>query len=122
MSTILNLLIATINRQIKIGDVSLISDSGRTSFSGTEFFMPPDIKNIPADLCGSNCDLFATGKILYLLLANESDIRRFPQMNLWILCSKLARNLNRIINKACHPEYISRYSDAGEFIRELNKA
>lgn len=114
--------IAIINNQIKITDVSLISGSGRKSFSGTEFFMPPDIKNIPDDRSGNDCDLFATGKILYLLLANEGNVCKFPQMNLWILCSKLARNLNRIINKACHPEYTSRYPDAGEFIRELNRA
>ena len=109
------------DNKIKIADISLISNKSQKSYVGTELFIPQDMNDIPFEQFGVNCDLFAAGKVVYALLANEDDIARFPQISREILQDDLAKKLNQIINKACDPSYKNRFSSAHEFIQALNK-
>ena len=113
--------IILVDNKIKIGDISLISHKNRKSYAGTELFIPQDMNDIPFEQFGVNCDLFAAGKVLYSLLANEEDIARFPQIKKDILQDPLAKKLNQLINKACDPSYKNRFASAYEFIQALKK-
>jgi len=113
--------IILVDNKIKIGDISLISHKSRKSYAGTELFIPQDMNDIPFEQFGVNCDLFAAGKVLYSLLANEENIAKFPQISKKMLQDTLAKRLNQIINKACDPSYRHRFSSAYEFIQALNK-
>ena len=114
--------IILIDNKIKICDVSLIAGKDKRSTAGTEYFMPQDIDEIPEEYFGIDCDLFATGKVLYAMLSNDENILMFPHIDRKILCDKLARKINLIINKACSPSYKDRYSSSLEFIQALLKA
>jgi serine/threonine protein kinase len=114
--------IILIDNKIKICDVSLIIGKDTISTAGTEYFMPQDIDEIPEEYFGIDCDLFATGKVLYAMLNNDENITMFPYIDKKILCDKLARKINLIINKACSPSYKDRYSSSLEFIQALLKA
>ena len=111
--------IVLVDNKIKIGDISLISHTNRKSYAGTELFIPQDVNDIPLEQFGASCDLFAAGKVLYSLLANEEDITKFPQISKKMLQDTLAKKLNLIINKACDPAYQNRFVSAFEFIRAL---
>lgn len=111
--------IVLVDNKIKIGDISLISHTNRKSYAGTELFIPQDVNDIPLEQFGASCDLFAAGKVLYSLLANEEDITKFPQISKKMLQDTLAKKLNLIINKACDPAYQNRFASAFEFIRAL---
>ena len=111
--------IILIDNKIKICDVSLVVDKNQKSTAGTELFIPNDIEDIPDERFGIDCDLFATGKVLYSILNNNEDITLFPQIDRKILRDKLAQKLNLIMNKACAPSFRNRYACAHEFIREL---
>jgi serine/threonine protein kinase len=113
--------IVLVDNKIKIGDISLISHTNRKSYAGTELFIPQDVNDIPREQFGVSCDLFAAGKVLYALLANEEDITKFPQISRKMLQDTLAKKLNLIINKACDPAYQNRFTSAYEFIQALNK-
>ena len=113
--------IILVDNKIKIGDISLISGKNKKNYVGTELFIPQDMNDIPREQFGVSCDLFAAGKVLYSLLANEEDISRFPQISREILEDTLAKNLNLIINKACDPSYKNRFASAFEFIQTLKK-
>ena len=113
--------IVLIDNKIKIGDISLISRQSKKSYAGTELFIPQDMNNIPREQFGVSCDLFAAGKVLYSLLANEEDIARFPQISREILQDIPAKKLNLIINKACDPAYRNRFASAYEFIQALKQ-
>ena len=114
--------IILVDNKIKICDVSLIVGQDTRSTAGTEYFMPQDVDDIPEEYFGIDCDLFATGKVLYAMLNNDENITMFPHIDKKILCNKLARKLNLIINKACSPSYKDRYSNTMEFIQALLKA
>ena len=114
--------IILIDNKIKICDVSLIIGKDTRSTAGTEYFMPQDVDEIPEEHFGIDCDLFATGKVLYAMLNNDENITMFPHIDKKILCDKLARKLNLIINKACSPSYKDRYSSTIDFIQALLKA
>ena len=114
--------IILVDNKIKICDVSLIAGKDKRSTAGTEYFMPHDIDEIPEEHFGIDCDLFATGKVLYAMLSNDENILMFPHIDKEILCDKLARKINLVVNKACSPSYKDRYSSALEFIQALLKA
>ena len=114
--------IILVDNKIKICDVSLVVNKNKKSTAGTELFVPQDIDDIPDERFGVDCDLFATGKVLYSMLSNNEYIIDFPQIDKKILCDKLARKLNLIMNKACSPSYKDRYSSSLEFIQALLKA
>ena len=113
--------IILVDNKIKIGDISLISGKSKKNYVGTELFIPQDIDVLPIEQFGVNCDLFAAGKVLYSLLANEENIAKFPQINKEILQDAIAKKLNLILNKACDPSYKNRFASAIEFIQALNK-
>ena len=113
--------IILVDNKIKISDISLISGKSKKNYVGTELFIPQDMNDIPREQFGVSCDLFAAGKVLYSLLANEEDISRFPQISRKILQEPHAKKLNLIINKACDPAYQNRFASAFEFIQALNK-
>ena len=54
--------------------------------------MPQDVDEIPEEHFGIDCDLFATGKVLYVMLNNDENITMFPYIDKKILSDKLARN------------------------------
>ena len=114
--------IILIDNKIKICDVSLIIGKDTRSTAGTEYFMPQDIDEIPEEHFGIDCDLFATGKVLYAMLSNEENVLMFPYIDRKTLCDKLARKINLVVNKACSPSYKDRYSSSLEFIQALLKA
>ena len=114
--------IILIDNKIKICDVSLIAGKDKRSTAGTEYFMPQDIDEIPEEYFGIDCDLFATGKVLYAMLSNDENILMFPHIDRKILCDKLARKINLVVNKACSPSYKDRYSSSLDFIQALLKA
>ena len=114
--------IILVDNKIKICDVSLIAGKDKRSTAGTEYFMPQDIDEIPEEHFGIDCDLFATGKVLYAMLSNNENILMFPHIDRKILCDKLARKINLIVNKACSPSYKDRYSSSLDFIQALLKA
>ena len=111
--------IILVDNKIKSCDVSLIVNKDKKSTAGTEFFIPQDINEIPEEHFGIDCDLFATGKVLYAMLSNNENIMMFPHIDKTILCDKLAKKINLIVNKACSPSYKDRYSSALEFIQAL---
>ena len=84
-------------------------------------FYSAGYERYPLEQFGASCDLFAAGKVLYSLLANEEDITKFPQISKEMLQDTLAKKLNLIINKACDPAYQNRFASAFEFIQALNK-
>ena len=98
----------------------MISGISKKNYVGTELFIPQDMNDIPREQFGVSCDLFAAGKVLYSLLANEEDITKFPQISKEMLQDTLAKKLNLIINKACDPAYQNRFTSAFEFIQALN--
>ena len=114
--------IILVDNKIKICDVSLVVNKNKKSTAGTELFVPQDIDDIPDERFGVDCDLFATGKVLYSMLSNNEYIIDFPQIDKKILCDKLARKINLIVNRACSPSYKDRYSSSLEFIQALLKA
>ena len=111
--------IAVVDNKIKICDIGLVMDKTRKSTAGTEFFLPEDIGEIPGERFGTDCDLFAAGKVLYSMLCNDGDVARFPQIDREILRDRLAQKLNLILNKACAPSFRDRYACAHEFMRDL---
>ena len=113
--------IILVDNQIKICDISLVSNKDKKSYAGTEFFIPQDIDDIPVEQFGVNCDLFAAGKVLYSVLANEKDITEFPQIDRDILKDNLAKKLNLILNKACDPAYKNRFSSAYDFMQAMSR-
>ena len=56
------------------------------------------------------------------MLNNDENITMFPYIEKKILCDKLARKINLVVNKACSPSYKDRYSSSLEFIQALLKA
>jgi len=114
--------IILVDNKIKICDVSLVVNKNKKSTAGTEYFIPQDADEIPEEHFGVDCDLFATGKVLYAMLNNDENIGLFPYIDKKTLCNKLARKLNLIMNKACSPSYKDRYSCTMEFIQALLKA
>ena len=114
--------IILVDNKIKICDISLIMHKSQKNSTGTEPLLPQDIEAIPEECFGTDCDLFAAGKVLYTLLSNNENVGEFPYIARTLLCNKLAQKLNLIINKACAPSYKERYSDISEFIQALLKA
>lgn len=113
--------IVFVDGRVKVCDFSLISNKDKKSYAGTEFFIPQDIDDIPVEQFGVNCDLFAAGKVLYSVLANEKDIAEFPKIDRSILKDNLAKNLNLILNKACDPAYKNRFSSAYDFMQAMSR-
>jgi non-specific serine/threonine protein kinase len=110
--------IVFINNVPKLCDVGLVSFRTLKSYAGTEGFIP----RYSGRTTGTDCDLFAMGKVLYSLLKNDSDVRAFPHLSSDLLKNVLVKRLNKVMNMACNGEPTSRFKSAEEFIAALTKA
>lgn len=114
--------IVFINNKPKLCDIGLLSHLSVRDFGGTKEFLPHDLNIEKIVDAGIDCDLFATGKVLYLLLSNNNRISDFPNVSEEILKNPLAKQLNKVIDKACADKYLDRYKSVQEFIDALSKA
>lgn len=98
---------------LKIGDPGMVSSAGVRSPGGSAGFRPP----WPAT--GKECDIYAFGKMIYLLCTRE-DPRRFPEIP--EQCDLAAfMPLNEIALGCCERDPKRRFLDAGEIRRALNR-
>lgn len=109
---------------MKLGDISLVSAFSDLFDGGTLPFIPPDLRRtkrhfVKDENRGIDCDLYAVGKILYLMLSG-STLKSFPKVSLKKLESQQGQYLNRVLNKACASERQERYGNALDFLEDLN--
>ena len=98
---------------LKIGDPGMVSPALVRSPGGSAGFRPP----WPAT--GKECDIYAFGKMIYLLCTRE-DPRRFPEIP--VQCDLAAfMPLNEIALGCCERDPKRRFLDAGEIRRALNR-
>ena len=99
---------------LKIGDPGMVSLAGMRSPGGSAGFRPP----WPAT--GRECDIYAFGKMIYLLCTRE-DPRRFPEIP--EQCDLAAfMPLNEIALGCCERDPKRRFRDTAEIRRTLNRA
>ena len=99
---------------LKIGDPGMVSPAGVRSPGGSAGFRPP----WPAT--GKECDIYAFGKMIYLLCTREDPLR-FPEIP--EQCDLAAfMPLNEIALGCCERDSKRRFRDAGEIRRALNRA
>jgi len=99
---------------LKIGDPGMVSPAGVRSPGGSAGFRPP----WPAT--GKECDIYAFGKMIYLLCTRENPVR-FPEIP--EQCDLAAfMPLNKIALGCCERDLKRRFRDAGEIRRALNGA
>lgn len=116
--------ILVIDNVMKLGDIGLVSAFSDLFDGGTLPFIPPDLRrrkhNIVKDENrGIDCDLYAVGKILYLMLSG-CILKSFPKVPLRKLESQQGQYLNRVLNKACANERQERYESTSDFLEDLD--
>ena len=98
---------------LKIADPGMVSPADMRSPGGSAGFRPP----WPAT--GKECDIYAFGKMIYLLCTRE-DPRRFPEIP--EQCDLAAfMPLNEIALGCCERDLKRRFRDAAEIRRALNR-
>lgn len=103
----------------KLSDIGLVEKKALRSSKGTSYFLPPDLSTIENVDLGVACDLYATGKVLYSMLANKTSFRDFPCLPRAILKNPLGKKLNKVINTACAETQKLRFQSTLEFISAL---
>lgn len=99
---------------LKIGDPGMVSPAGVRSPGGSAGFRPP----WPAT--GKECDIYAFGKMIYMLCTRENPVR-FPEIP--EQCDLAAfMPLNEIALGCCERDPKRRFRDAAEIRRALNRA
>ncbi len=106
----------------KLCDMGLVSPSDGKDSGGTREFIPPDFAAIPDAEAGVSCDLYALGKLLYGLLANDGVLGNYPALPREALRNTLGKKLNQVFNIACAPSYAERFRTADEFTKTLDAA
>lgn len=102
-----------VDRVLKISDPGLVLPSGMRSSGGTAGFRPP----WPAS--GKECDIYAFGKMIYMLCTRE-DPQSFPEIpERFDLAAFMP--LNEIALGCCESDPNRRFRDAEEIRRELNQ-
>lgn len=106
----------------KLCDMGLVSPNDKKDSAGTDEFMPPDFAEIPDPEAGMSCDLYALGRLLYGLLANDGFLSNYPVLSREVLEDPLGKKLNLVFNIACAPSHAERFRTAHEFTRTLDAA
>lgn len=111
-----------IDSKPKLADVGLICLLSEMSTWGTFGFLPVDLR-YETDILkwryrGVDCDLFAVGKVLYLMLSGYM-LGLFPEVSEEVLKDEKGKRLNLIMNKACAETKNERYQNAKTFYDEL---
>lgn len=111
-----------IDSKPKLADVGLICLLSEMSTWGTFGFLPVDLRH-ETDILkwryrGVDCDLFAVGKVLYLMLSGYM-LGLFPEVSEEVLKDEKGKRLNLIMNKACAETKNERYQNAKTFYDEL---
>lgn len=114
-----------INGKVKLGDIGMITKESSFVYGGTYEFIPPDLRKVYEPMKwkgrGIDCDLYAIGKVLYLLFSRY-DLSRFPEIEIERLNSSQNRRLNFIINKSCSDLLTKRYKSALRFFRDIDRS
>ena len=101
-----------VDRRLKIADPGLVCRSDSVPRGGTAGFRPP------WRATGSECDLYAFGKLIYLLCTGASP-QRFPEIPEG--CDLPAYfPLNEIALRCCERDPRRRFTNAGQVRRALN--
>ncbi|GEM_PF-3754321 len=100
-----------VNGVLKIGDFSLVSESGSaTTQIGTRGYMPDGTGYVPED-----ADLYAVGKVLYTLMTGR-PVGDFPQIPQKLMADAGVRELNRfLVEHACANDPASRFHSVAAF-------
>ena len=106
----------------KLCDMGLVSPNDIKDSAGTDEFMPPDFAAIPDAEAGISCDLYALGKLLYGLLANDGFLSNYPLLSREVLADTLGKKLNLVFNIACGSSHAERFRTANDFTRTLDAA
>jgi formylglycine-generating enzyme required for sulfatase activity len=104
-----------VNGQPKLADIGLVAAAGRSTYVGTEGYVPPEGPGSPG------ADVFALGKVLYEA-ATGKDRLDFPEIptNLPALPDReKIVALNSILLKACAREPKQRLASAADFVQAL---
>ena len=102
--------------------MGLVSPNDIKDSAGTDEFMPPDFAAIPVAEAGISCDLYALGKLLYGLLANDGFLSNYPLLSREVLADTLGKKLNLVFNIACGSSHAERFRTANDFTRTLDAA
>ena len=98
---------------LKIGDPGLVSPAGSRCPGGSAGFRPP----WPAT--GKECDIYAFGKMIYLLCTRENPLR-FPEIP--EQCDLAAfMPLNKIALRCCERDPVHRFRNAGDIRLALHR-
>ena len=109
-------------RTPKLCDMGLVSPDSQKDSGGSREFIPPDFAAIPDEKAGVSCDLYAMGKVLYGILANNEFLWNYPRLPREVLNDSLGKRLNKVINVACGASYARRFRSAEEFTEKLEEA
>lgn len=102
-----------VNGILKIGDPGLTADGTVRPSGGTAGFRPP------WQATGKECDIYAFGKLIYVLCTNQ-DPQRFPDIP--ERCSlKTVMPLNEIALECCEKDARKRFHDADEIRHTMNR-
>ena len=106
----------------KLCDMGLVSPSREKDSGGSRGFIPPDFAVLPDENAGTSCDLYAMGKVLYGILANDEFLWNYPRLPREILKNSFVKELNKVINTACASSYRDRFQTAENFTEALENA
>ena len=105
----------------KLCDIGLLSETNNDEFGGTKDFIPPDFGCAEIEYPGIDGDLYAIGKVLYIMLTDK-DVADFPQIPVRVLEDLFARETNKVIRQACANNYYQRFTSALELCEALGDA
>lgn len=111
-----------VNGIVKLCDMGLVSENRLKEAGGTNGFIPPDLLQLENTEFGVACDLYAMGKVLYMMLANSTFLFDFPKLSKPILNDSLGKRLNKVVNTACAEKQEKRFHSAHEFILAVTEA
>lgn len=109
------------NGTAKLCDIGLLAEKSNNESGGTKDFIPPDFEHKGIEYPGVDGDLFAIGKVLYMMISGK-DCYEFPIIPVKVLKDILGKELNKVAKQACAQKYYERYIDVFEFCEGVTHA